>query len=385
MQLQRHAGSPSQGIAPPIVYEVLRSPGQPLDGATREFFEPQFGIDSTRVPLHPSRSGGMQARLTVNTPGDRFEQEADLIAERITARRALPAANSAKYDFSRVRVHTDQKAAVAARSVNAMAFTVGRDIVFGATQYALGSTSGQRLLAHELAHVVQQERGASAGVQRESESDGESFEADTETSEAPQLEDDGTATRADESTNRQVESLKTLRPGKGKKKNAKGACTRTIFAEGSCQHLVDKAAGRCCDPGNGLSNPNVDVDADQPPKKCPTHKFTPRFTCDNNCKTAVEKGCDDDDNWMAVPHNQFTRAQCDDKWTICANGKSTTGYVRDRSDKQKFEVSPGIQKRLGVPVGGSFKGSVFKPGAKQSAIDDSPCCKAPAPETNKKT
>jgi len=59
-------------------------------------------------------------------------------------------------DFSQVRVHSGAQAAKAARTVKAQAFTVGRDVVFGAGEYAPGTTSGQRLLAHELTHVVQQ-------------------------------------------------------------------------------------------------------------------------------------------------------------------------------------------------------------------------------------
>lgn len=88
---------------PPIVYEALRSPGQPLDATTRAIFEPRFG-----------------------------------------------------HDFSQVRVHTDTKAAESARAVNALGYTVGKNIVFGDHQYAPGGTAGRRLLAHELAHVVQQ-------------------------------------------------------------------------------------------------------------------------------------------------------------------------------------------------------------------------------------
>jgi hypothetical protein len=90
--------------APSIVHEALRSPGQPLDGETRAFMESRFG-----------------------------------------------------YDFSGVRVHTDSKAAQAARAVNALAYTVGRDVVFGAGQYAPASGQGQRILGHELTHVVQQQ------------------------------------------------------------------------------------------------------------------------------------------------------------------------------------------------------------------------------------
>jgi len=64
------------------------------------------------------------------------------------------------YDFSQVRVHTDGEAARSAESLNARAYTVGSDIVFGAGSYAPESREGQRLIAHELAHVVQQSAGA---------------------------------------------------------------------------------------------------------------------------------------------------------------------------------------------------------------------------------
>ncbi|MGZ5442171.1 MAG: eCIS core domain-containing protein [Thermoanaerobaculia bacterium] len=73
------------------------------------------------------------------------------------------------HDFSSVRVHTDGEAARAARGTEARAYTLGRDIVFGAHEYAPGTVEGRRLLAHELTHVVQQEGGvrrAGAPVQR---------------------------------------------------------------------------------------------------------------------------------------------------------------------------------------------------------------------------
>jgi hypothetical protein len=88
--------------APPIVHDVLSSPGQPLDAGTRSFFEPRFG-----------------------------------------------------HDFSRVRVHADSKATQSAEAVHALAYTVGPSMVFAAGQYAPQSEGGRRLLAHELAHVVQ--------------------------------------------------------------------------------------------------------------------------------------------------------------------------------------------------------------------------------------
>ncbi|HLG14203.1 MAG TPA: DUF4157 domain-containing protein [Blastocatellia bacterium] len=86
------------------MHEVLNSPGQPLDTHTRAFMEPRFG-----------------------------------------------------HDFSQVRVHADTRAAESARTVNALAYTVGSDIAFGGGEYAPGTKGGRRLLAHELTHVVQQQ------------------------------------------------------------------------------------------------------------------------------------------------------------------------------------------------------------------------------------
>lgn len=89
--------------APPIVHDVLNSPGRSLDSATRAFFEPRFG-----------------------------------------------------HDFGQVRVHCDDRAAESARVVSAHAYTVGHHIVFGAGRFAPSTSAGRRLIAHELTHVVQQ-------------------------------------------------------------------------------------------------------------------------------------------------------------------------------------------------------------------------------------
>jgi hypothetical protein len=63
------------------------------------------------------------------------------------------------HDFGNVRVHTDARAAESAHQVHALAYTVGSDIVFGANQYAPNTDGGQRLLAHELTHTIQQGDG----------------------------------------------------------------------------------------------------------------------------------------------------------------------------------------------------------------------------------
>ncbi|MEJ8822327.1 DUF4157 domain-containing protein [Variovorax humicola] len=64
------------------------------------------------------------------------------------------------HDFANVRIHTDEAAAQAALSLGAEAFTTGRDISFAPRRYAPGSPAGRELIAHELAHVVQQRHGA---------------------------------------------------------------------------------------------------------------------------------------------------------------------------------------------------------------------------------
>ncbi|HJP65083.1 MAG TPA: DUF4157 domain-containing protein, partial [Actinomycetota bacterium] len=101
--LMRRGGSTSTGMIPPVVKEVLGSPGDHLPSATRATFELSFG-----------------------------------------------------HDFGNVRVHSDQLAARSAEAVEAEAYTVGTHIVFGADRFHPESTSGQRLLMHELTHVVQQ-------------------------------------------------------------------------------------------------------------------------------------------------------------------------------------------------------------------------------------
>lgn len=100
--------------APPIVHEVLRSPGKPLDAATRAFFEPRVG-----------------------------------------------------FDFADVRIHADERAAASADSIRARAFTSGPHIVFNRGEYSPEAAEGKRLLAHELSHVVQQGAGRSIGIQRQ--------------------------------------------------------------------------------------------------------------------------------------------------------------------------------------------------------------------------
>ncbi|HEX4344423.1 MAG TPA: DUF4157 domain-containing protein [Solirubrobacteraceae bacterium] len=81
--------------------------------------------------------------------------------------------------FSDVRVHTDSLAGALARSVQARAFTTGADIYFAGGEYAPGSSAGDRLLGHELTHVVQQ-RGAPTSGELTVSDPGDALEREAE-------------------------------------------------------------------------------------------------------------------------------------------------------------------------------------------------------------
>jgi hypothetical protein len=154
-KLQRRANGGTQSAPiPPTVHEVLRSPGKPLDSSTQNSMASRFSFLRDQ-PLRSIARSASPAALAVNQPGDRYEQEADQVADRVMRRAgtaSMPAANT----FSNVRIHNDPRAAESARSVGALAYTVGNNVVFGAGQYSPATSSGQRLLAHELTHTLQQ-------------------------------------------------------------------------------------------------------------------------------------------------------------------------------------------------------------------------------------
>jgi hypothetical protein len=153
--LQRALKCPVQNIVPPIVNEVLRSPGKPLDAKTRTFMEPRFGKDFSRVQTYSVEPLNRQTELTIAKPDDFFEQEADRFANAVLRKPEQPS----RADLSSVRVHIDANASESAKAMNALAYTVGQDIVFGAGMYAPGTAAGNHLLAHELTHVMQQVSG----------------------------------------------------------------------------------------------------------------------------------------------------------------------------------------------------------------------------------
>jgi hypothetical protein len=158
--IRRAAISPSPlHKVPSIVHDVIRSPGQPLDQATRAWLKSKVNHDLSGVPVHADADVAGSGQL-LNKPGDPFEREANQFADRV-ARNGTAIRDPLPLDVSRVRIHTDEKAAQAAQSLDARAYTVGSSIVFGRGQYAAGDPSGRWLLAHELVHVAQQQGPAS--------------------------------------------------------------------------------------------------------------------------------------------------------------------------------------------------------------------------------
>ncbi|MEQ9364269.1 MAG: DUF4157 domain-containing protein, partial [Leptospirales bacterium] len=71
------------------------------------------------------------------------------------------------HDFGDVRIHTGSEAAQVSRDVNAKAFTIGRDVVFGEEEYKPGTPEGRRLMAHELTHTVQQGAARQTPIRRQ--------------------------------------------------------------------------------------------------------------------------------------------------------------------------------------------------------------------------
>ncbi len=167
--------------------------------------ETRFGHDFSKIPVHPGRklSGSLNSlaalasrQIMLSNPGDACEQEADRAASlvvkngdsvrspRVLKERQRPPFEKGSsegpldtavgeslepnfgYDFSAVRVHTNAKAAASARALHADAYAIGRDIVFAEGRYTPQTSAGRFLLAHELAHVVQQANHPGPAIMR---------------------------------------------------------------------------------------------------------------------------------------------------------------------------------------------------------------------------
>ena len=213
LHLQRATGNQ-------VLQRMPQSNTEELEARSAATASTRFAHGFSQIPLHAKARTMIQPKLTIDTAGDIFEQEADRVADQVIHlpepkpqcaavcsgecpdhqtmqvdpaedslwRRSNQASGLANispvvrgvirstgqvldpqdraffeprfgYDFSGVQVHSDEKASESARVLNARAYTVGQNVVFGAGQYAPSTNAGKRLLAHELTHVVQQTRG----------------------------------------------------------------------------------------------------------------------------------------------------------------------------------------------------------------------------------
>jgi hypothetical protein len=144
----------AEGPGGSAVDEVLGTPGEPLDPATRATMRTWLGSGQGGAQAAPAAAAGHD-ELELGEPDDVLEVAAGAAAERPAGAAPSPTVG-ARDPFADVRVHTGPLAADAAREVGSRAFTVGRHVVFGEGEYQPGTVTGHRLLAHELAHVVQQ-------------------------------------------------------------------------------------------------------------------------------------------------------------------------------------------------------------------------------------
>lgn len=202
----------------------IQSPGVSHDAEIDSSIVPQFGHHFSNIRIHAPMPETIQTKLAVNQPGDSYEQEAERVAEQIMEiespglSETPPGSQDAKlgandlltrkgasdtsvheatsapplvdevlssgggqplddstrsfmeprfgHDFSRVRIHTDERAVHQAQDFHAQAFTIGEDIYFGNDRFQPDMYQGQRMLAHELAHTIQQEQRSTQLIQR---------------------------------------------------------------------------------------------------------------------------------------------------------------------------------------------------------------------------
>ena len=161
--LQHSVVGPVSENVPPVVHEILRSPGQPFDPGARSFMEPRFGHDFSRVRVYADETS---KKPNFNKPHQDNSSCAAAIpsglANWLTTDRGqkLPedlrstAERKFEHSFAGVRLHQGTYAHRLASDVKARAFTLGEDIVFRAGQYAPDTPAGRDLLWHEMGHVA---------------------------------------------------------------------------------------------------------------------------------------------------------------------------------------------------------------------------------------
>ena len=161
---------PFEKEADRIAEQVLQMPAsQSIDPSTQsEKIDPKntsFNMEYEKLLLKKEEVNIDKARKTLRILSfEKDDEDTDKI-KKVYSGSGFPLDNNTKdlmeskfgYDFSNIRIHNDTKAAELADSVNALAFTLGKHIVFGHGQYLPHTISGQKLLAHELMHTIQQQ------------------------------------------------------------------------------------------------------------------------------------------------------------------------------------------------------------------------------------
>lgn len=183
------------------------------------------------------------------------------------------------HNFSRVRVHADATAAQSAAQVHARAYTFGSHIVFGAGEYRPGTEDGNRLIAHELAHVVQQAGAAPHGLQRQAEPDDEASPAADAMSEAGQS-DDGAGVETEESSTEEMvpdtaapddmDMMEDTAPAQFKSADAASGSGLDAL-----EHEADRAADDALSGRMARVTPGAAVTAMQRAPKAPTKPAVP--------------------------------------------------------------------------------------------------------------
>lgn len=280
--LRETGGLPAPGrasAAPPVVHEVLDSPGRAIDPTSRAAMESRFGED-----------------------------------------------------FGGVRVHTDAKAAASAKAVDAAAYTVGQNVVFGEGLYAPGTAAGRVLLGHELAHVAQQMRGGGAGARPSRvASGGGPHEAEAHRAGMSVAAGGPASVRSAVSPGTLQRSPLTDEIDKGKSSGGKAEVFNILRAKGPI--AADPDLGRCLDAAFG---PNTD----------PAKTTDDRWLADQLVLYGPEP------RWPHAALLERNRRSRDNKWAPEAGNIEASFDVGTGNPPVKAYYFPGTSDKRAMIIGG---------------------------------
>lgn len=361
----------------------------------------QIPVHPSQIPVHPKSSANVRSKLRVSPPGDIYGEEADRVSEQVmrmpdlqlqracacggksgerecdacklsrkasgesvgsarvpgvvaevlrSSGRPLDAATRTsmdtrfQFDFSRVRIHDDAQAAESASAVSALSYTVGRHIVFGPGQYSPATAAGRRLLAHELTHVVQQHASSLAAAQPFTIGSANSPAEREADAIADAVAADPLLPSISESSAARLHRSRL--PGTDKNER--------ILDLGSREELACCDSNACMNDKEGFECPDNFDCAKSGGKNKPFsktgHKFVPKLKCDPECSKDFKPSYSGEELVVALPSGRQHKGKdhCGQKLGLCANGNSTEVTIRESSNHNTWEASPGVAKALGV-------------------------------------